>query len=105
MYYVCMYVCIYVFLPQSMPPHVHTDFVVPLPGCGRSVTDFWGWGAHRVRLRCPDDVSDMYERGVPGEGLKPKFYKLPIPWSLWGASPARGKFPWQNRESKPEPYV
>jgi hypothetical protein len=53
-----------------MPPHAHTDFVVPLPGCDRSVTDFWGWGAHRARLHCHDDVSDdMYERGVPGEAL------------------------------------
>jgi hypothetical protein len=23
-----------------MPPHAHTDFVFPPPGCGRSVTDF-----------------------------------------------------------------
>jgi hypothetical protein len=31
------------------------------PGCGQSVTDFWGWGAHRARLCCPDDVSgDVY---------------------------------------------
>jgi hypothetical protein len=22
------------------------DFVVSHPGCGRSVTDFWGWDAH-----------------------------------------------------------
>jgi hypothetical protein len=53
------------------PPHVHIDFVVPPPGCGRSVTDFWGWGTHRARLRCPDDVSgdDMCERGVPGGAL------------------------------------
>jgi hypothetical protein len=26
------------FLPVA--PHVHTDFVVPLPGCGRVVNDF-----------------------------------------------------------------
>jgi hypothetical protein len=38
----------------------------PPPCCGRSVIDFWSWGAHRVQLRCPDDVSDdMYECGVP----------------------------------------
>jgi hypothetical protein len=55
-------------------------FLVPPPGCGRSVTDFWVWGANRAQLRCPDDVSDdIYERGVPGKGLKPKFYKLPRP--------------------------
>jgi hypothetical protein len=23
-----------------MPPHIRTDFMVPPPGCGRSVTDF-----------------------------------------------------------------
>jgi hypothetical protein len=43
-----------------MPPHVHMDFVVPPPGCGRSVTEFWGWGAHRAQLRCPDYMSDNY---------------------------------------------
>jgi hypothetical protein len=42
----------------------------PPPGCRRSVTDFWGYGAHTARLGCPDDVSDdMYERGVPGGAL------------------------------------
>jgi hypothetical protein len=47
-----------------MPPHVHIDFVVPPPGCGRSVT------VNRARLRCPDDVNDdMCERGVPGGAL------------------------------------
>jgi hypothetical protein len=74
-----------------MPPHVHIEFVVPPPGCGRSVSDFWGWGVHRARLRCLDDVNDddMCERGVPGGALNLKFYKLPRPWSLWGSSPAR----------------
>jgi hypothetical protein len=54
-----------------MPPHVHIYFVVPPPGCGRSVTDFCGWGAHRAQLLCPDDVSDddMCVRGVPGGAL------------------------------------
>jgi hypothetical protein len=62
----------------------------PPPGLGRSVTDFWGWGAHRAQLRYPDGVSDgMYKRGVPGGGLKPNFYKLPRPWSPSGTSPAR----------------
>jgi hypothetical protein len=42
-----------------MPPHVYIDFVVPPPGCGRSVTDFWSWGAHRAQLHCPNDVSDF----------------------------------------------
>jgi hypothetical protein len=30
----------------------------------------------------------IYERGVPGS-LKPKFYRLPRPWRLWGSSPTR----------------
>ena len=41
-----------------------------LPGCGDSVADFWGWDAHEVRLRCPDDVSgDMQEDEIPGGAL------------------------------------
>jgi hypothetical protein len=32
------------------------DFVVSPTGCGRSVTDFWGWDAHEAQLRCPDEV-------------------------------------------------
>jgi hypothetical protein len=32
------------------------DFVVSPPGCGRSVTDFWGWDAREAQLRCPDEV-------------------------------------------------
>ena len=44
-----------------MPPPVLTNFEVFPPGCGASEAGFWGWGAHEVRLRCPDDVSgDMY---------------------------------------------
>ena len=40
------------------------------PGCGDSVADFWGWDAHEVRLRCPDDVSgDMQEDEIPGGAL------------------------------------
>jgi hypothetical protein len=43
---------------------------LPLPVCGRSVTDCWSWGARREQLSCPDDVSDdMFERRVPGEAL------------------------------------
>jgi hypothetical protein len=56
--------------PFPVPPHVHIDFVVPPPGCGQSVTKFWGWGTHRAQLNFPDDVSDdKYERGVPGGTL------------------------------------
>jgi hypothetical protein len=78
------------FFPK--PPHVHTDFVVPPLGCGRSVTDFWSWGAHKARLHCPYGVSDDIPRiwaWSTRRGLKPKFYKLPRPWSLWGSSPAK----------------
>jgi hypothetical protein len=53
--------------PLPVPPHVHIDFVVAPPGCGRSATDFWGWDAHTTQLRCPDD--NIQERGVPGGAL------------------------------------
>jgi hypothetical protein len=39
-----------------MPPHVPYGHFVSPPGCGRSVTDFWGWDAHEEQLRCPDEV-------------------------------------------------
>jgi hypothetical protein len=42
-------------------------FVVSPPGCGRSVTDFWGWDAHEAQLGCPDEV--IYEYEVPGGAL------------------------------------
>jgi hypothetical protein len=47
------------------------DFVISTPGCGRSVTDLWGWGAHEAQLRCPDEVSSDtgYEYEVPGGAL------------------------------------
>jgi hypothetical protein len=32
------------------------DFVVSPLGCGRSVTDVYGWDAHEAQLRCPDEV-------------------------------------------------
>jgi hypothetical protein len=62
------------------------------PGCGRSVTDFWGWGAHKGQLRCPDYVSDVYYIWACStrRDLKPIFFKLPRPWSPWVSSPARG---------------
>jgi hypothetical protein len=31
-------------------------FVVSPPGCGWTVTDFWGWDAHEALLHCPDEV-------------------------------------------------
>jgi hypothetical protein len=39
------------FLSLSpIPPHVHIDFVVRHPGCGRSSTNFCGWSTHRAWL-------------------------------------------------------
>jgi hypothetical protein len=32
------------------------NFVVPPPGCGRSVTDFCVWDTHETQLGCPDEV-------------------------------------------------
>jgi hypothetical protein len=46
------------------------DFMVSPPGCGWSVTDFWGWDAHEAWLRCHDEVhGDIYEYEVPGGAL------------------------------------
>jgi hypothetical protein len=76
-----------------MSPHVRTDFVVPPPGCGRSVTDFWGWGPHRAQLSCPDDVSVvMCERGVPGKALNLSSTGYPDRGRC-GDHPLQGKIP------------
>ena len=57
--------------------------VVPTPGCGGSVNDFWGWDAHEAQLRCPDGVrGDILGNEVPGGALS-----LPRPWSPRGSSP------------------
>jgi hypothetical protein len=81
------------FFPP-VPPHVHTDFGDPSPpGCGRSVTDVWGWGVHRAHLRLPDDLSDIlvYERGLPGRTLNlnstsypdhGRCGELPLQWKI-----------------------
>ena len=46
------------------------DFVVLPPGHGRSATNFWGWDAHEVQLRCPDGVWVVIEEDVvPGGAL------------------------------------
>jgi hypothetical protein len=75
------------YITPPKPPHVHIDFVVPLPGSGWSVNDVWGWGAYRAQLCCLDSVNDdTYKRGVPEAAL---IYRLPRPWSLWGSYPAR----------------
>jgi hypothetical protein len=89
---------IYVFSP--MPPHVHIGFVVPPPGCGRSVTDFCIWGAHRARLNCPDDVSDMCERGVPGRAFKLSSTCYPD-HGRYGDLPLQGKIPMEEPGIEP----
>jgi hypothetical protein len=33
------------------------DFMVSPPGCGLSVTDFWGLDAPEAQLRCLDEVN------------------------------------------------
>jgi hypothetical protein len=65
------------------------DFVVSLPGCGRSVTDFWGWEAHEAQLRCPDEVDgDIWIWSTRG-ALNLASAKLPRPWSAWESSLSR----------------
>jgi hypothetical protein len=59
----------------------------------RSVTDFWGWGAHRAQLRCPDDVSDdMYEREVTGWALNLNYIGYPD-HGRYGDLSLKGKIP------------
>jgi hypothetical protein len=50
------------------------DIVVSAPGCGRSVTDFWGWDAHEEQLRCTDEVDGDIWTWSTRSSLKPKFY-------------------------------
>jgi hypothetical protein len=85
-----------------MPPHVHIDFVVPRPGFGWSVTDFWGWGAHRAQLCCPDYVSDddMCEGRVPGGTLNLSSISYPG-HGRCGDLPLWGKIPMAETEIKP----
>jgi hypothetical protein len=71
-----------------MTPHVHIDFVVPPPSNGWSITDFWGWGAHRAQLHRPDYVSDdMY---VTGRALNLNSTGYPDN-SRYGDLPLQGK--------------
>jgi hypothetical protein len=70
------------------------DFVVSPPGCGRSVTDFWGWDAHEVQLRCPDEVDGDIWMGSTGRGLKPKFYYTIHTIVTMGIFPFEEKYPW-----------
>jgi hypothetical protein len=59
---------------------------VPPPGCGRSVTEFWGLDAHEAQLRCPIRWMVLYEYDVPGGALNLNSTKLPRPWSPWESS-------------------
>jgi hypothetical protein len=75
--------------------------VVPPPDCGRSVTNFRGWGAHRARLRCPDDVSDdMCERGVPVGALNLSSTSYPD-HGRCGYLPLQGKIPTEEPGIEP----
>jgi hypothetical protein len=59
------------------------DFVVSPPGCGRSVTDLWGWDAHKAQLRCPDGVDGDIWIWSSRRGLKHfRTYVGPRP-TLW----------------------
>ena len=79
---------IYLFIFFPMPPPVLMNFVVFPPGCGYSVADFWGRGAHEARLRCPSDVSgDLYMKMRYQDG--PLILSLLTPWSPWGSCPTR----------------
>jgi hypothetical protein len=80
------------------------DFVVFLPACGRSVTDFWGWDAHEAQLRCPDDVDCDIWIWSTSRGLKPKFYQTTQTMATMGIFPFKKKPSRQNRESNPGPH-
>ena len=68
------------------------NFVVFSPGCGDSIANFWGWGAHEARLLWPNDVSgDIY--------MKMRYQDGPLSLSLltaqtMGIFPYQEKFPW-----------
>jgi hypothetical protein len=73
----------------------------PPPGCGRSVTDFWCWGAHSEHLICPDDVSDdLYERAVPGGSSNLNYTGYPY-HGRYGDLPLQGKIPTAESEIEP----
>jgi hypothetical protein len=87
--------------PPPRATTCHIDFVVPPPGCGRSITDFWGWGAHRAQFHCPDDVSDICERGVPGRALNPSSTSYSDHHGRCGNLPLQGKIPTAEPEIEP----
>jgi hypothetical protein len=79
-----------------VPPHVHIDFTVLLPSCGRRVTDFSGWGANRVHLLCPDNVSDDIRMNV--EYLNSTSYS---DHGRYGYLLMQGKIPTEEHGIKP----
>jgi hypothetical protein len=80
------------------------DFVVPPPGCGRNVTDFWGWDAHQAQLCCPDEVDGDVWIWSAGRGLKHKFYWTTQTMVTMGIFPFKEKFSRLSRESNPGPH-
>jgi hypothetical protein len=75
------------------PPPCHhmslMDFVVSPPGCGRSVTDFWGWDAHEAHYVVPMRWMVIYENEVPVGALNLNSTKLTRPWSPKGSFSSR----------------
>jgi hypothetical protein len=65
------------------------DFIVSPPGCGRSVTDFWGLNAHEAQLRCPNEVDGDIWIWITRRGLNLSSTKLPRPWPPREPSPSR----------------
>jgi hypothetical protein len=81
---------------SPIPPHFF-----PHPGCGRNVTDFWGWGAHRAQLRCPDNASDdLFELGTPGGALNLNSTRYPDD-GRYGYLTLQGKIPTEESGIKP----
>jgi hypothetical protein len=70
------------------------DFVVSPPGCGQSVTDFWGSVAREVKLLCPDEVDGDVWIWSTKRGLKPKFYWTTQTLVIMGIFPFKEKSPW-----------
>jgi hypothetical protein len=67
-----------------MPSHVPYG-----PGCGRSVTDCWGWDAHEAQLCCPDEVDGDIWIWSTKRALNLSSTTLPKLWSPWKSFPSR----------------
>jgi hypothetical protein len=79
-----------IFFPP-VPPHALIHFVVPpsglWPKCIRLLRLGLPWGAVMLPRWC--EWWWYVWAWSTRRGLKPKFYKLPRPWSLWGSSSAK----------------